>query len=235
MVSTARKLAFAAALCTASLAATPAFATIEMVDASSIQGAVVLFNNGTQTGTTVTGHTQNGTLVNFNGSTTASNVISANGGQAQVEGDLNNLTNNPNDTFALRTLNFALASGTFTNLEFNLFGASNGALAFFSALDNEGQSFTFNSAGYALGNGSNMFGFRGIDGQSIASFSISIGSSNNTTGTINDVRQIRLDQVAAVGSVPEPATWAMMLFGFGAIGVGMRRRRRTGQALLQVA
>ncbi|TCJ32186.1 FxDxF family PEP-CTERM protein [Parafrankia sp. BMG5.11] len=28
-----------------------------------------------------------------------------------------------------------------------------------------------------------------------------------------------------VPAVPEPATWAMMLFGFGAIGFGMRRRK----------
>ena len=30
---------------------------------------------------------------------------------------------------------------------------------------------------------------------------------------------------AAVAAVPEPATWAMMLMGFGAMGVAMRRRR----------
>ena len=35
------------------------------------------------------------------------------------------------------------------------------------------------------------------------------------------------------GSVPEPATWAMMLLGFGGIGVAMRRRRKQG--LLQIA
>lgn len=29
-----------------------------------------------------------------------------------------------------------------------------------------------------------------------------------------------------VGSVPEPATWAMMLLGFGGIGAAMRRRRK---------
>lgn len=30
------------------------------------------------------------------------------------------------------------------------------------------------------------------------------------------------------GAVPEPATWAMMLFGFGATGVALRRQRRKG-------
>ena len=28
------------------------------------------------------------------------------------------------------------------------------------------------------------------------------------------------------GAVPEPATWAMMLVGFGAVGAGMRRRKK---------
>lgn len=37
-----------------------------------------------------------------------------------------------------------------------------------------------------------------------------------------------------VGGVPEPSTWAMMLFGFGAIGTAMRRRRKP-RHLLQPA
>ena len=46
-----------------------------------------------------------------------------------------------------------------------------------------------------------------------------------------------LDNVSVTavnGAVPEPATWAMMLIGFGAMGVSMRRRRRTN-TLLQTA
>lgn len=39
-----------------------------------------------------------------------------------------------------------------------------------------------------------------------------------------------------VGAVPEPATWAMMLFGFGAVGFGMRRRRsNSGQTRVRYA
>jgi hypothetical protein len=41
-----------------------------------------------------------------------------------------------------------------------------------------------------------------------------------------------LDNIA-VNPVPEPATWAMMLLGFGAVGFAMRRRRRP--VLMQLA
>jgi hypothetical protein len=37
----------------------------------------------------------------------------------------------------------------------------------------------------------------------------------------------------AFAAVPEPATWAMMLLGYGAVGFSMRRRRRP--ALVQIA
>lgn len=33
--------------------------------------------------------------------------------------------------------------------------------------------------------------------------------------------------VSAAGAVPEPATWGMMILGFGMAGASMRRRRRT--------
>ena len=38
---------------------------------------------------------------------------------------------------------------------------------------------------------------------------------------------------AGVPPIPEPATWAMMLLGFGAAGFALRRRRRP--ALRQIA
>ena len=48
-----------------------------------------------------------------------------------------------------------------------------------------------------------------------------LGPTGSYSGTLN------------VAAVPEPATWAMMLIGFGAIGFSMRRRPRA--TLAQVA
>ena len=38
-----------------------------------------------------------------------------------------------------------------------------------------------------------------------------------------------------VAAVPEPASWGLMLLGFGAIGTAMRRRRREQPTLAQMA
>ena len=38
------------------------------------------------------------------------------------------------------------------------------------------------------------------------------------------------DPISAGGGVPEPATWAMMILGFGAVGSMVRTRRRTALA-----
>lgn len=200
-----RKLALTAALVTFALAASPASATIILVNASSIQGENVLFNQGVTTGTTVGGFTNDtNTSVAFMAS---GDVLSARGGQARIEGA----------TAGLDNLMLSLTGGaTFNDLEFNLFGGTATSVSF-SLVDNMGEVFNFTQA---LTNGENFFGFQGIDGQTIASASFTaIG------GTIGDVRQIRLNPAVAVSAVPEPATWAMMLLGFGGIGASMRRRR----------
>ena len=202
------------------LSIAPATASIVMVDASSIQGDNVLFNSGTQTGTSVTGHTQSGTLVDFTGTSIGGGAtIAANGGQARIEGPPNLATQNPNDTLALSSLSFSLANNhTFNNLEFNVFGGGATAVSF-TLIDNVGTSFSF--LNQTLKNGSNFFGFQGINGESIASIAMSF----NSTG-IDDVRQIRLDETITA-AVPEASTWAMMILGFLGVGFMAYRRKQT--------
>ncbi len=49
------------------------------------------------------------------------------------------------------------------------------------------------------------------------------------------IGEVAFRTAAVNGAVPEPATWAMMLFGFGAIGVATRRRKTASHVLLQAA
>jgi hypothetical protein len=73
--------------------------------------------------------------------------------------------------------------------------------------------------------------------------SLNFASPLPTSITLSDFllkyQSIGPDGASALGrptSVPEPATWAMMLLGFGGIGMAMRRRRsKQGGALAQIA
>ena len=58
-------------------------------------------------------------------------------------------------------------------------------------------------------------------------YTLTINGNNSGAGSLGGSITIR------PGAVPEPATWAMMLLGFGAVGFAMRRRRTP--VLAQVA
>jgi len=208
----------AAAALLAALAADRAAAAIVMVDASSIQGANVLFNDGAQSGATVFGFTQSGAQVLFTGADgDGGAVIRADGGQARIEGALNTTSHDSNDSFLLDAVSFHLANdGAFNNLEFNLKGGD-ASSATFTLVDSGGA--TFNFADVPLGDGHDDFGFQGVGGDAIRSVSIALNG-----GGIEDVRQIRLDQ--ALATIPEPTSWTTMILGFGAVGALMRRRKQ---------
>jgi hypothetical protein len=61
-----------------------------------------------------------------------------------------------------------------------------------------------------------------------STYTLSINGNNSGAGSLGGSITIR-----QANAVPEPATWAMMLLGFGAVGFAMRRRR--APILAQVA
>lgn len=110
-----------------------------------------------------------------------------------------------------------------------------------------GQTFTATPSGCAapgntFGNGSlnpNAFGTNditfggacvGLYDSLAQTVSTSAGASYTLKFSFSNVGQgpngFRIFATDATAAVPEPATWAMMLLGFGAIGMAMRGRRR---------
>ena len=212
------------------MVAAPAAADIIQPDPSDQNGTTV-HNDGTaDTGTTVLGELGQGSGIDvlFTGTTTDSNDLrlSSGQGQAVVTGALDAGTSNPNDTFDLTAFNLALENDLgFNWIELSLVGT--GTVSF-SLLDDSGTTFTSDANGdfiFDLTNGQNRFAFQAVNGQSIAGLSFDVAN-----GGVSSVRQVRISQATAV---PEPATWGMMLVGFGAIGFAMRRKRRP--ALMQLA
>jgi hypothetical protein len=67
----------------------------------------------------------------------------------------------------------------------------------------------------------------GVQNYALYQFTVlGTGSDTLTFNAQNNPGYLALDNVSLSTGVPEPATWAMMLIGFGAVGVAIRRSRR---------
>ena len=117
------------------------------------------------------------------------------------------------------------------------------AFSFTNPFDTTGGSITGESFGfYQLFTSCGLFaggcGAVVWDGPAIFNFgdggSFSVALDNVTFGTPGNA-QVGGTFTLLSNSVPEPATWAMMLMGFGAVGFSMRRKRASQRPLAQLA
>ena len=74
----------------------------------------------------------------------------------------------------------------------------------------------------------------GAGGGESAFYQIDFGPAPGQPLTLTLPSSSNVYRFTSTAAVPEPATWAMMLVGFGGIGMTMRRRRKDGR-LLQIA
>jgi PEP-CTERM motif len=134
----------------------------------------------------------------------------------------------------LSQLTFTLATDTFTGAIFDLDNVGNGGPIDLILYTDNGDSDTYHLSTSA---GTNWFYILADAGTTYTSGSFTTASTANGTdfnGGFDSFKQLRL-QLGSAAAVPEPATWAMMLLGFGGIGFAMRRGRKQNGRLLQVA
>jgi hypothetical protein len=211
-------VAFAAAL----VAAPAGAAVILGTGAGAVQpDENLLFNNNPANGLAIIGITnQSDTLVTVIGG----EPLVGNGGQARVEAADDRISS----AFTYQGLSgqllgfdFADTARAFTQAEFKVFvGHGTATVLTLTAFTTQGQqvqqAFDIPSSGF--------FYLDATNGDLIDRFSFA------ANGSLEDVRQIRIGGVQEISqsisaAVPEPATWAMMILGFGGLGAALRARR----------
>ncbi|MFA7441710.1 MAG: PEPxxWA-CTERM sorting domain-containing protein [Sphingomonadaceae bacterium] len=185
------------------LTAAPALADITIFDTP---GAVqpdenVLFQGPPPVGNLAFGVTnQTDTQVTFRGTEP---LVTPAVGQARLEAA----------DGAFSSLDFFLSDPllVFTEVEFNI-NTGTATSVDLTFTDHLGGLF---QGTFGLVAGQNFFSAQATNGQFIKQVSFAANAN------LDDLRQVRIGGIAAI---PEPATWAMMIIGFGLVGFASRRR-----------
>jgi hypothetical protein len=185
----------------------------------------VIHSNGTQTGTSLTLQSQPDPFFLLFQSTDSISVTG--NGVAQVNGSsggFSNVTITPLSNFSFSAFKFNLDIPNGPN------GASNDFTFDANVFFTGGGSQLFDNVDLGNGNGANRALITAGANQSINKIVLSDLTLSSTKGgdtTITNPNFIDLKQMSFnfVSAVPEPATWAEFILGFGMIGVALRRRR----------
>lgn len=114
------------------------------------------------------------------------------------------------------------------------FGPGSYSLSFFLAGNN--RVSTTQSTTVSLGDFSTTITPGAFDGFSAFNFNFSTATSGNLIFTENGPsnQQGNLLDNVTLTAVPEPATWGLMILGFGAIGLAIRSKRHRGVAVATI-
>ena len=92
-------------------------------------------------------------------------------------------------------------------------------------------SYAMNASLWSNTSGTSTAGYRDVAANGFSQ--VWLVSPSVLTSDRNDGFKLAgISVTAQIPAVPEPATWAMMIVGFGAIGASLRRRRRAAGAAL---
>ena len=217
-----RKPAFVIAIAAATLAS-PALATTTNIDLSGATSGTTIVAPGGSFSQTFTGQTVSG-ATGISGSPTGPLSLTAAGTifvadfNPGVSPDSNSLLSQPDNQGPLSVLLDTLADSFTFTMGSSDAGSTIDVRAFdaFGALT--GSTTITMLSNYNIYNLSGLGTFKGLT------------FFNNNDGA--GVRFQNMSYNSVGGAVPEPATWAMMLIGFGAIGLTLRRRRASGELAL---
>lgn len=204
-----------AALALFAIGATAAQAANQPIDLSGASGGTVIVAPGASFAQTFAGQTVSGTGVT--GSPTGPLALAPSGTIDVAMWDpfvspvSNSLLSQPGNSAPLSIL-FDTLANSFT---FTMGSSSAGSTVNIGAYDAFG--ILTGSMTLTMGDGYNIYTLTGLGTFKGLTF------SND-----NDPSGVRFQNMSynSVGGVPEPATWAMMLIGFGAIGLSIRAPRR---------
>jgi len=224
------KLALRTALATAALLiASPALAGVTIDLGASTDNGILVHGTGTEVTApeVIANLGSNGpNIVHFNGTTddpaTDDLRLQGGSGQADITGAEITLGGNPEGYDLLTTNIFLTGHIGMDWIEFALTGAdgtNGGTVDFFITLNG---STVVEFLDQVLGSGDTHFGFQATGGDAITNVFFSI---DTPPGGIDILKQVRIEPTD-IGAIPEPATWATMLLGFGVAGFALRRRRR---------
>ena len=148
-----------------------------------------------------------------------------------LTGNTSNITGNILDPLSSATATIAGLGTTSFLFDTRIGATTNGQVSFFSRSNSIGGDdlFDFSNSSPILNIGSafsvtgtNIFALNQFQNVATSLGSLSFNQSSNVQFT-SSLRQ--------VPAVPEPATWAMMLMGFGAMGIALRRRKRIASVM----